>query len=68
MDSALSDGVFGSLLTGDVLQVFISVERNAPNRFRILGWRGRFAILGRDVQDLYHIALDGPNQTLAIAR
>jgi len=67
VDSALSDGVFGPLQTGDVFKVFIAVEQEAPEGFRVLGWRGRFALLGRDVLNRYHITLDGPNQTLTIA-
>ena len=68
VDSALSEGVFGSLQTGAVFEVFAAVEQGAPERFRVLGWRGRFALLGRDVLNQYQITLDGPNQTLAITR
>lgn len=68
VDTALSDGVFGLLQTGDVFQAFIAVEQDAPESFEVLGWRGRFAILGRDILNHYHITLDGPNLTLTIAR
>ena len=68
VDSALSNGVFGPLQAGDVFQVFIAVEQDAPEIFKVLGWRGRFAILGRDVLNNYHITLDGPNLTLTITR
>ena len=68
VDSALSNGVFGPLQTGDVFKVFLGVEQDALEGFRVLGWRGRFALLGRDVLNQYHVTLDGPNQTLTIAR
>ena len=68
VDSALSNGVFGPLQTGDVYKVFISVEQEAPEIFKVLGWRGRFAILGRDLLNHYRITLDGPNLTLTITR
>ncbi|MDE2940675.1 MAG: hypothetical protein OXR67_17415 [Chloroflexota bacterium] len=68
VDSALSEGVFGPLQTGDVFKVFIAVQQYAPEDFRVLGWRGRFALLGRDVLNQYHITLDGPNQTLTVTK
>ena len=68
VDSALSDGVFGPLQTGDVFKVFIALEQDAPVGFRVLGWRGRFALLGRDVLNHYHVTLDGPNLKLTISR
>ena len=68
VDTALSEGVFGSLQTGAVFEVFIAVEQDAPERCTVLGWRGRFALIGRDVLNQYHITLDGPNQTLTITR
>ena len=68
VDSAFSDGVFGPVQTGDVFRVFIAVEQDAPESFKVLGWRGRFALLGRDVLNHYHVTLDGPNLTLTIAR
>lgn len=68
VDSALSDGVFGPLQTGDVFEVSIAVEQDLPVSFRVLGWRGRFALLGRDVLNQYHITLDGPNLSLTITR
>ena len=68
VDSALGEGVFGSLQREAVFEVFIAVEQDAPERCTVLGWRGRFALLGRDILNLYHITLDGPNQTLTISK
>ena len=68
VDSALSDGVFGPLQTEDVFKIFLAVEQDPPEGFRVLGWRGRFALLGRDVLNRYHITLDGPNLTVSITR
>lgn len=68
VDSALSDGVFGPLQAAGVFKVFIAIEQDAPECFRVLGWKGRFALLGRDVLNQYRITLDGPNLTLTISR
>ena len=47
---------------------FISVGDGPPAELEVYGFDLPFAILGRDVLNLYHITLDGPNQTLTITR
>ena len=68
LDPEFTKGVIGPGSYESVFRAFISIENFPPHEVSASSFEMPYAILGRDVLNQYHIALDGPNQTLTITR
>ena len=51
-----------------IFSAYISVEEGPSEYLEFYSIDLPYAVLGRDILNRYHITLDGPNQTITIAR
>ena len=68
IDTEFTRGILGPGSYEAVYRAFISIDNRPAHDVKTNSFDLPFAILGRDVLNLYHITLDGPNQTLTITR
>ena len=68
VDAGFVGGINSQRVLEPIFVAFLSVGDEPPAEFEVYSFELPFAILGRDILNHYHITLDGPNQTLTIAR